>query len=127
MTKEINSLVLAYLGDTIYEDYIREFLIKKGIGNVNDLQKESVKYVSAKSQASFLEHLIEKNFFTEEEMDVIHRARNHKNNSHPRNCDIITYKKATGLEALIGYLKLEKNEKKIDEIMSKILNNEVLC
>ena len=127
MTKEINSLVLAYLGDTIYEDYIREFLIKKGIGNVNDLQKESVKYVSAKSQALYLDRLIDLNFFKDEEVEIIKRARNHKNNSHPRNCDIITYKKATGLEALIGYLKLEKNEKRIDEIMSKILNNEVLC
>ena len=48
MTKEINVLVLAYLGDTIYEDYVREYLIKKGIGNVNDLQQASIKYVSAK-------------------------------------------------------------------------------
>ena len=121
MTKEINSLVLAYLGDTIYEDYVREYLIKKKIGNVNDLQTESIKYVSAKSQASFLEQLIEKNFFTEEEMDVIHRARNHKNNSHPRNCDIITYKKATGFEALIGYLKLENRIERINEIINEIL------
>ena len=50
MNKEINPLVLAYLGDTIYEDYIREYLINKGIRNVNDLQKEAIKYVSAKAQ-----------------------------------------------------------------------------
>ena len=48
MIKEINSLVLAYLGDTIYEDFVREYLIKKGIANVNDLQTESIKYSSAK-------------------------------------------------------------------------------
>ena len=123
MTKEINSLVLAYLGDTIYEDYIREYLIKKGISNVNDLQKESIKYVSAKAQAKYLEKLVMANFFSEEELDIIIRARNHKCNSHPRNCDIVTYKKATGFEALIGYLKLEKQEKRIDEIMMEILNN----
>ena len=64
MTKEINSLVLAYLGDTIYEDYIREYLIKKGISNVNDLQKESIKYVSAKAQAKYLEKLVMANFFS---------------------------------------------------------------
>ena len=123
MTKEINSLVLAYLGDTIYEDYIRKFLIKKGIGNVNDLQKEAIKYVSAVAQARYLEKLVMANFFNEEELDIIRRARNHKCNSHPRNCDIVTYKKATGFEALIGYLKLENQEKRIDEIMYEIIDN----
>ena len=122
MIKEINSLVLAYLGDTIYEDYIREYLIKKGIANVNDLQKESIKYVSAKSQALYLEKLINDNFFSDSELEIIRRARNHKNNSHPKNCDVVTYKKATGLEALIGYLKLENNYERINEIMDKILN-----
>ncbi len=121
MTKEINSLVLAYLGDTIYEDYIREYLIKKNIGNVNDLQTESIKYVSAKSQAKYLNELMDNNFFTDEELDIIRRARNHKNNSHPKNCDIVTYKKATGLEALIGYLRLEGKNERIDEIMQFVL------
>ena len=90
--RNINVIVLAYLGDTIYEDYIREYLIKTGINNVNDLQKESVKYVCATAQSKFLDHLVEINFFTEEELDVIKRARNHKCNSHPKSCDIITYK-----------------------------------
>ena len=121
MTKEINSLVLAYLGDTIYEDFVREYLIKKGIGNVNDLQKESINYVSAKAQAFFLEQLIKKNYFSDQELDIIRRARNHKNISHPKNCDIVTYKKATGLEALIGYLKLEQEKERINEIMNEIL------
>ena len=122
MNKEINSLILAYLGDTIYEDYVREYLIKKKIGNVNDLQSASIKYSSAKSQASYLEKLVEIDFFNDEELDIIRRARNHKNNSHPRNCDIVTYKKATGLEALIGYLKLEENNERINEIMKEILS-----
>lgn len=122
MTKEINALVLAYLGDTIYEDYIREYLIEKGIGNVNDLQKASINYVSAIAQAKYLESLINESFFSEEELDIIRRARNHKNNSHPKNCDIVTYKKATGLEALIGYLKIEDKNERIDEIMQKIIN-----
>ena len=121
MIKEINSLVLAYLGDTIYEDYVREFLIKKGIANVNDLQRESIKYSSAKAQCGFVKHLIENNFFTQDELDIIRRARNHKGVSHPKNCDIVTYKNATGLEALIGYLKLEGKEDRIKEIMENIL------
>ena len=118
---EINVLVLAYLGDTIYENYVRRFLINKNIANVNDLQKESIKYVSAVNQAKFIKELIDEDFFTEEEMNVIKRARNYKNNSHPKNCDIVTYKYATALEALIGYLDLSKNNKRIDEIMEKIL------
>ena len=61
--EKVNVLVFAYLGDTIYEDYIRKYLIKKGIPYVDDLQKEAVKYVSASSQASFLKKLIDNNFF----------------------------------------------------------------
>lgn len=118
---EINVLVLAYLGDTIYENYVRRFLINKNIGNVNELQKESIKYVSAINQAKFIKELIDANFFTEEELNLIKRARNYKSNSHPKNCDVITYKYATALEALIGYLDLSSNKTRIDEIMETIL------
>ena len=120
---EINVLVLAYLGDTVYENYIRKFLISKGIGNVNDLQKEAVSYVSAKSQASFLQKMIDEEFLTEEEMNVFKRARNYKTTSHPKSCDIITYKYATGLEAVVGYLELAGRRERIDEIMNFILGS----
>ena len=120
-TIEINVLVLAYLGDTIYENYIRKYLIGKGIGNVYDLQKESINYVSAKSQAKFLQDMLDNNFLSEEEICVVKRARNYKTTSHPKNCDIVTYKYATGLESLIGYLDLEGKRDRIDEIMNFIL------
>ena len=119
-TNEINILVLAYLGDTIYENYIRRYLIEKNIANVDALQKEAVFYVSAKSQAKFLTKLIEKDLLTEEEITIVKRARNYKTKSHPKNCDIITYKHATGLEALIGYLELENKKERIEEIMNYI-------
>ena len=118
---EINVLVLAYLGDTIYENYVRHYLINKGISNVNSLQTESIKYVSAKAQAKYLENLINNDFFIDEEINVIKRARNYKSNSHPKNTDIITYKHATALEAVIGYLDLKNNKDRIDELMNKIL------
>lgn len=118
---EVNVLVLAYLGDTIYENYVRHYLINKGIGNVNDLQKEAIKYVSAKSQSDFLYKMIDNNFLSNEEIDVVHRARNYKTTSHPKNCDIITYKNATGLEALLGFLDLENKKERINEIMKFIL------
>ena len=123
--KDVNVLVLAYLGDNVYEYYIRKYLINKKISNVNDLQKNAINYVSAKNQAKFLEELMNEDFFDEEEISIIKRARNHKGVSHPKNCDIVTYKHATALEALIGYLKLENQEKRIDEIMEKILGGSV--
>ena len=118
---EINVLVLAYLGDTIYENYIRRHLINSGIGNVNDLQNNATNYVSAVNQAKFLTEMMDSNFLTEEELDVVKRARNYKTTSHPKSCDILTYKYATGLEALIGYLDLKNNKERIDEIMNFIL------
>ena len=120
-TREINVLVLAYLGDTIYENYVRKYLINQKIANVNDLQQEAVKFVSAKSQAKFLTAMLENNFLTDEEITVVKRARNYKTTSHPKNCDIVTYKYATGLESLIGYLELENKKERIDEIMKFIL------
>jgi len=121
-TLEINVLVLAYLGDSIYENYVRKYLINKGIGNVNDLQKESIKYVSAINQAKFITDLMDNNLLTDDELDVFKRARNYKTTSHPKSCDIITYKYATGLEAVIGYLDLTNNYERIDKIMDFILS-----
>lgn len=114
-----NSLALAYLGDSVYELYIREHLINKGIVKVNELQKEAIKYVSATGQAAILQSLIDNNYLTSEEMTIVKRARNHKSHKHPKNTDIITYKLSTGLEALIGYLYLN-DKKKLDNIMNII-------
>jgi len=114
-------LVLAYLDDSIYETYIRKYLIDKGICKVKELQSESIKYVSAKGQASYLKNMMNNNFFSEEELNIIMTARNHKNNHKPKNCDIITYKYATGFEALIGYLYLEEKIDRIEEIINYVL------
>ena len=116
----INSLTLAYIGDAIYEVYIREYLIKSGVAKVNDLQNKATKFVSAKGQANYLKMMIDDKFLNDEEMSVVLRARNHKTNSHPKNTDIITYKNATGLEALIGYLYLKDNLNRLTEIMNYI-------
>ena len=120
MEFNMNSLVLAYLGDSVYELYVRAYLVNKKIGKVNDLQKEAVKYVSAKAQEEFLLNLIDNNILTENEIDIVKRARNHKNNHRPKYSSIITYKNATGLEALIGYLYLNDKKIRIDDIMDYI-------
>ena len=117
----INVLVLAYLGDNVYEYYIRRYLIEKGIADVNELQSESIKYVSAKSQKEIFDRLMNDNIFTEEELDVYKRARNHKGNRHPKNCDIVTYKSATGFEAIFGYLELKGNKDRINTIINYVI------
>ena len=122
---EVNVLVLAYLGDTIYENYIRHYLLSLGINHVDDLQRKSISFVSATSQASYLLKMLDCSFFTEEEKNVVLRARNYKSHSHPKNCDLITYKYATGLEALIGYLELSNRKSRIDDIMRFIIGDDL--
>ena len=117
----LNVLSLAYIGDAIYEVYIRKYLIESGIVKVDELQKQAIKYVSAKNQALYLKQLLEKDFFKEEEKQIINRARNHKGNRHPKNTDILTYKHSTGLEAIIGYLYLSSKIDRINDIMNYIL------
>jgi len=120
-----NSLVLAYLGDSVFELYIREYIISIRDYKVNDLQKVVTGIVSAKGQSKILNSLMDNNILTEEELSVVMNGRNHKTNSHPKNTDIITYKYATGFEALIGYLYLN-NKTRLDEIMNLIIK-EYIC
>ncbi len=117
----INVITLAYLGDAIYEVYVREYLIRKGIAKVEDLQREATKYVSAKSQAKILNYLIDNNILSDKEIDIVKRGRNYKRDSHPKNTDIITYKIATGFECLVGYLYFNNDIKRLEEIFNNIL------
>ena len=116
----INVITLAYLGDAIYEIYIREELIKQGIAKVEELQQHATKYVSAKGQAQILTNLLENNLLTESEIDVVKRGRNYKRSSHPKHTDIITYKLSTGFETLIGYLYLSEDKERLEEILKNI-------
>lgn len=116
----VNVIVLAYLGDSVYEVYIRDKLIKQGIQKVDELQKEAVRYVSAKGQARILTSLIDNGVLIDEELDVVKRGRNYKRSSHPKNTDIITYKLSTGFEALIGYLYLSGKMDRLEEIFGYI-------
>ncbi|MEG2620493.1 MAG: ribonuclease III domain-containing protein [Bacilli bacterium] len=114
----INVQVLAYIGDAIYEIKIREDFIKLGINKVNDLQKEVTKHVCAFGQAETLNFWIVNNVLSEEELSVMRRAKNYKTASKPKNVDIITYKKATAFEAIIGYLYLENKIERLNEILT---------
>lgn len=116
--KLINTMSLAFLGDAIYEAYIRTNLITK-YAKVDELQKRKIEYVSAKGQVKILEDLINNNILNEEELDIVKKGRNYKRTMHPKNTDIITYKKSTGFEALIGYLYL-KDINRLKEILANI-------
>lgn len=118
-TKTINIQVLALLGDAVYSLYIREKLIKEGINDSNKLQKLIIEYVSTKGEVKALNYLIENNYLTEEEQEIIKRGRNYKNNNHPKNTDIITYKLSTGFEALLGDLYIN-NKERLEEILNLI-------
>ena len=119
-----NILSLAYLGDSVYELYVRTYLLECGFEQVKELQKEAIKYVSAVSQENYLKKMLDAQFLSEEEIKIVYRGRNHKVNHKPKNASIITYKNATGLEALIGTLFLEGKRKRIDEIMDYIIRGE---
>lgn len=116
---EVNPLVLAYIGDTIFESFIREQNVNKGLCKIKDLAKETLKYVNAKSQAYFLKEIIDNEMLTEEEIDIVKRARNSKSNHKPKSCDVVTYKHATALESLIGYLYF-KDKNRLNYILNYI-------
>ena len=119
-----NSLVLAYLGDAYFELFIRSYIVSLNDLKVKDLQKIVTSIVSAKGQANLLNKLIDDNKLSDLELDVVKTGRNHKTNSHPKKTDIITYKYATGFEALIGYLYLN-NKERLEELMNII--KEYIC
>ena len=115
--REVNVKTLAYIGDVVYELYIREHVISNSREQVNKLHKKTIKYVSAKAQARIVECLSDE--FTEQEKDIIRRGRNAEANTVPKNTDVITYKIATGFEALIGYLHLLKDQERLKYIIAK--------
>lgn len=117
-----NALVYAYLGDAIYEFYVRKYLIDKNISKVKDLTKSSMYYVSAVSQRKILEFLINENYLNKEELEIIRWGRNAKG-TKAKHADIVTYRFATSLECLLGYLYYDKKEERINEIMNFIFDN----
>lgn len=114
----MDNLVTAYLGDAVYELHVRKYLIDLKIAKVKELQKASLDYVSATSQRRILEELINRNILTEEEKEIVNRGRN-ASSHRSKTTDIMTYKKATGLECLIGTLYKE-NIERCNELLNYI-------
>ena len=117
-----NGNALAYVGDAVLSLQVRNYLVKeRGIQKPNLLQKESVKFVSAKAQAYFLNRLVEENVLNEEELSIVKRGRNAKSDSIAKNTDVITYRNATGLEALWGWLYISGRNERLEELWRYIL------
>lgn len=112
---QYSPLVWAYMGDAVYEMYIREYVINQGFCKNGLLHKKSIKFVSAKAQCAILKNLEEK--LTEEEQDIVRRGRNANPHSTAKNADIVEYKYATGFEALIGFLHLTEQKERLDEVL----------
>ena len=104
---EYSPLVLAYIGDAVYEVFIRSFIISGGNASVHSLHSRSVAYVKAKAQSDIIHRIM--NLLTAEEQDVVRRGRNAKSGTIPKNADVTEYKHATAFETLIGYLYLKKD------------------
>ena len=116
--KQLSPLNLAFIGDCIYEIMVREMLVTDANRPVNDLHKESVKYVSAKAQTEAYSKI--RDVLTEEETAVFKRGRNAKVGHSPKSATEGEYHCATGIEALFGYLYLTEQTDRIKELFSKI-------
>lgn len=113
---DLPALVLAYVGDAVYELAVRGHLVNTGLVKVNRLHGEAVKYVNAGAQARILKAL--EGSLSEEEAAVVRRGRNAKSPHAPRGAGVIEYRHSTALESLIGYLYLKGDAARLSEIMA---------
>jgi ribonuclease-3 family protein len=118
----LNGIALAYIGDAVYEVAVRDFLLAQGLTKPNDLQKAAVTFVSAKAQAKIIARWLETDFLTDEEMIYFKRGRNAHSKTTAKNTDVVTYRISTGFEAVIGYLHLTGQEKRLSEIFKDCLS-----
>ena len=119
---EVNTmspLIWAYVGDCVYELYIRMMLVNNTRLKPHMLHVNSIKYVKAESQAKILKDI--EYYLTDQEIEIVRRGRNTKNHHIPKNASVEEYALATAFESLIGYLYLTKQEKRLKEILNKVV------
>ncbi len=121
----LSPLVLAYIGDAVYELWVRRRVVARGCVRTGQMHGESVKYVSASAQAGILRSI--EGMLTGEESAIARRGRNASNSRIPRSAGAVEYRHSTGLECLVGYLFLKGDNDRLAEIMEKafeIVENE---
>ncbi|OXS52773.1 ribonuclease III [Cohnella sp. CIP 111063] len=113
--KLLSPIVLAYVGDAVFEVYVRQRLIAGSSRKPHELHRAATKYVSAAAQAKLLQRWAP--LLTEEEADIVRRGRNTKSGQPPRNADPADYRQATALECLVGYLYYEGQKERLEQLM----------
>ena len=115
----MSPLVWAYVGDSVYEVFIRTHLVETTKLKPHKLHIEAIKYVKAKAQAEMLQKL--KDILTDKEKEIVRRTRNTENHHVPKNADPTDYMYATAFEGLIGYLYLSGQTERLNEILNKCI------
>lgn len=116
---QMSPLIWAYVGDCVYELYIRTYLVDNTSLKPHKLHIEAIKYVKAGSQAEILKNMMDD--LSEEEKQIVRRARNTNNHHLPKNSNVQEYMYSTAFEALIGYLYLTKKHERIKELIEKFV------
>ncbi len=114
----LSPLTWAYIGDCVYELYVRQELVNKTNLKPHNLHMEAIKYVKASKQAEILNKIMD--VLTDKEKDIVRRGRNAENHHLPKNASVQDYMYSTAFEALIGYLYLTKQDERLKEIFSII-------
>lgn len=124
--QKVSSQTLAFIGDAVYNVYIRAYLASLSNEQTGKLHVKSIKYVSAKAQSKTIDLIFD--LLNEEEVQVYKRGRNTHIPSVSKNVDVVNYKKATGFEALLGYLYVKKENERLDFIVKESIKklNEVM-
>lgn len=115
--KNLNSVVLAFVGDAVYSLYVREKLTFTSDAKAGELNKLATREVNASSQAEFIQSILD--LLTEDELAIFKRARNAKKATKAKHASVADYNNATGFEAVLGYLYLTGNEKRLNFILNK--------
>ena len=114
--QQLNGIALAYLGDAVYEPFIRQHLIEIGFTKPSKLHHHATHYVSAKAQAALIALMQADDVLTPVETDVFKRGRNAKSHTSAKHTDVLTYRISTGFEAVFGYLQLTQQTERIAEL-----------
>jgi len=114
--QQLNGIALAYLGDAVYEVFIRQHLLALGMSKPNHLQHQATHYVSAKAQAALIDLMKADELLTEDEWSYFKRGRNANSYTHAKHTSVLTYRMSTGFEALFGYLQLSGQFERINEL-----------
>lgn len=117
--KQINTTALAYMGDAVYEQAVRAYILNKGACHVQRLHQAAIGFVSAPAQARIIKTLFDE--LTEQEQSLVKRARNRKYTTKAKNADPVTYKWATAFEALVGYLYLADDQQRLSWVLDRAI------